>query len=53
MKKYLAAVVSAVGLLMVVTPGVAFADQCLYNCYDQCQQDWPGEDATIGRHACY
>lgn len=53
MKEYLVSVISAVGLLTAVVAGAALADSCLYNCYDQCNEDWPGEDATIGRHARY
>lgn len=53
MKRFLGAVVSAVGLLMVVTTGVAFADQCRYECYDFCQQIFPGAAGSFERHACY
>lgn len=51
MKRFLGAVASAAAVLMAVASGAALGDQCLYNCYDQCQEDWPGEDATIGLHA--
>lgn len=53
MKKYLAVVVSAVGLLLAVTSGVAFADQCRYNCYDGCNEQFPGAGNSLERHLCY
>lgn len=53
MKKYLTAAFSAAALLAAATAGVAFANPCLYACYDFCYQAFPGAGNTFERYQCY